>query len=164
MQYFDSRPKILEEIVEQVNYRGTDAEANQFIEIERFDASERKEIPGQTSISNGVPLVYDRQQTEDGDNTSRILSVQLPHCQSDARVLEEGDALYVGIKIQLIAEGRLRLDHLSMGEVPMSAMHCSWFLQSALLCSEMDLEDMDFLIHIPELLKVSHIQLMMELQ
>ncbi|KAL0172953.1 hypothetical protein M9458_033264, partial [Cirrhinus mrigala] len=94
------------------------------------------------------------QHGEDGDNTSRILSVQASHCQSDARydvfsrnhqctcvaltflayhsegtlfkqpdldrVLEEGDALYVGIKMQLIAEGRFQRNHLSMGEVPVS--------------------------------------------
>ncbi|XP_042613365.1 uncharacterized protein LOC122145192 [Cyprinus carpio] len=36
------------------------------------------------------------------------------------RVLEEGDALYVGIKMQLIAEGRFRQDLLSMAEVPVS--------------------------------------------
>ncbi|XP_026111835.1 uncharacterized protein LOC113089574 [Carassius auratus] len=36
------------------------------------------------------------------------------------RVLEEGDALYVGIKMQLIAEGRFRQDLLSMAEVPLN--------------------------------------------
>ncbi len=36
------------------------------------------------------------------------------------RVLEEGDALYVGIKMQLIAERRFQQYHLSMGEVPLS--------------------------------------------
>ncbi|KAL1277228.1 hypothetical protein QQF64_023901 [Cirrhinus molitorella] len=89
------------------------------------------DLTGQTSISKGVAQVYDRQQSEDCD-TSRILSVQASHCQSDAsegtlfkqpdldRVLEEGDALYVGIKMQLIAERRFRQDHLSMDEVPVS--------------------------------------------
>uniref|UniRef100_A0A9J7Y7T4 ATP-dependent DNA helicase n=1 Tax=Cyprinus carpio carpio TaxID=630221 RepID=A0A9J7Y7T4_CYPCA len=112
------------------------------------------DLTGQTSISKGVAQVSDGQQYEDGDNTSRILSVQASHCQSDARydvfsrnhqctcvaltflayhsegtsfeqpdldrVLEEGDALYVGIKMQLIAEGRFRQDLLSMAEVPVS--------------------------------------------
>ncbi|RXN35590.1 replicase helicase endonuclease [Labeo rohita] len=112
------------------------------------------DLTGWTSISKGVAQVFDRPQSEDGDNTSRILSVQASHCQSDARydvfsrylqctcvaltflayhsegtlfkqpdldrVLEEGDALYVGIKMQLIAEGRFRRNHLSMGEVPVS--------------------------------------------
>ncbi|XP_050959124.1 uncharacterized protein LOC127160534 [Labeo rohita] len=112
------------------------------------------DLTGWTSISKGVAQISDRQHGEDGDNTSRILSVQASHCQSDARydvfsrnhqctcvaltflayhsegtlfkqpdldrVLEEGDALYVGIKMQLIAEGRFRRNHLSMGEVPVS--------------------------------------------
>ncbi|KAK2907341.1 hypothetical protein Q8A67_006326 [Cirrhinus molitorella] len=42
------------------------------------------DLRGQTSISKGVAQVYDRQQSEDGDNTSRILSVQASHSQSDA--------------------------------------------------------------------------------
>ncbi len=112
------------------------------------------DLTEQTSVSKGVAQFFDRQQYEDGDNTSRVLSVQASHCQSDARydvfsrdhqctcvaltflayhsegtvfkqpdldrVLEEGDALYVGIKMQLIAEGRFRRNHLSMGEVPVS--------------------------------------------
>ncbi|KAL1261368.1 hypothetical protein QQF64_006633 [Cirrhinus molitorella] len=112
------------------------------------------DLTGQTSISEGVAQVCDRQPSEDSNNTSRILSVQASHCQSDARydvfsrnhqctcvdltflayhsegtlfkqadldrVLEEGDALYVGIKMQLIAEGRFRQHHLSMDEVPLS--------------------------------------------
>ncbi len=36
------------------------------------------------------------------------------------RVLEEGDALYVGIKMQLITEGRFHQDLLTMDEVPLS--------------------------------------------
>ncbi|RXN14957.1 replicase helicase endonuclease [Labeo rohita] len=87
------------------------------------------DLTGWASISKDVAQVSDRQQSEDGDNTSRILSVQASHCQSEGtlfkqpdldRVLEEGDALYVGIKMQLIAEGRFRWNHLSMGEVPVS--------------------------------------------
>ncbi|XP_042609837.1 uncharacterized protein LOC122142880 [Cyprinus carpio] len=112
------------------------------------------DLTGQTSVCKGVAQVSDGLQYEDGDNTSRILSVQASHCQSDARydvfsrnhqctcialtflayhsegtlfeqpdldrVLEEGDALYVGIKMQLIAEGRFRQDLLSMAEVPVS--------------------------------------------
>ncbi|XP_026112089.1 uncharacterized protein LOC113090607 [Carassius auratus] len=112
------------------------------------------DLSGQTSASKDVAQVSDGQQSEDGDNTSRVISVQASHCQSDARydvfsrnsqctcvaltflayhsegtsfeqpdldrVLEEGDALYVGIKMQLIAEGRFRQDLLSMAEVPLS--------------------------------------------
>lgn len=36
------------------------------------------------------------------------------------RVLEEGDALYVGIKIQLKTEKRFQDDHLSLRELPLS--------------------------------------------
>ncbi|KAL1276521.1 hypothetical protein QQF64_036144 [Cirrhinus molitorella] len=36
------------------------------------------------------------------------------------RVLEEGDALYVGIKMHVIAERRFDLNHLTMEEVPLS--------------------------------------------
>ncbi|KAL1268546.1 hypothetical protein QQF64_033909 [Cirrhinus molitorella] len=90
------------------------------------------DLTGQTGVSKTVAQFSNGQHGEDGDNTSRILSVQASHCQSDAsegtlfkqpdldRVLEEGDALYVGIKMQLIAEGRFRRDHLSMDEVPVS--------------------------------------------
>ncbi len=112
------------------------------------------DLTGQASVSKGVARISDRQQYEDGENTSRVLSVHASHCQSDVRydvfsrdhqctcvaltflayhsegtlftqpdldrVLEEGDALYVGIKMQLIAEGRFRRNHLSMGEVPVS--------------------------------------------
>lgn len=94
------------------------------------------DLTGQTSISKGVAQFSDGQQYEDSNNTSRVLSVQASHCQSDARydifsrnhqctcvaltflayhsegtlftqpdldrVLEEGDALYVGFKMQLI--------------------------------------------------------------
>ncbi|KAL1268869.1 hypothetical protein QQF64_034232 [Cirrhinus molitorella] len=106
-------------------------------------------LTGQT-----VPQFSAGQHGEDGDNTSRIVSLQASHCQSDARydvfsrnhqctcvaltflayhsegilfkqpdldrVLEEGDALYVGIKMQLIAERRFRQNHLSMDEVPLT--------------------------------------------
>ncbi|XP_042570239.1 uncharacterized protein LOC109078151 [Cyprinus carpio] len=112
------------------------------------------DLTGQTGISKGDAQFSNGQQHEDGDTTSRILSVQASHSQSDARydvfsrnhqctcvaltflayhsegtlfeqpdldrVLEEGDALYVGIKMQLIAEGRFRQDLLSMSEVPVS--------------------------------------------
>ncbi|XP_026112056.1 uncharacterized protein LOC113090442 [Carassius auratus] len=112
------------------------------------------DLTGQTSVSQGIAQFSDGQQYEDGDNTSRVISVQASHCQSDARydvfsrnsqctcvaltflayhsegtsfeqpeldrVLEEGDALYVGIKMQLMAEGRFRQDLLSMAEVPLS--------------------------------------------
>ncbi|XP_026084957.1 uncharacterized protein LOC113060278 [Carassius auratus] len=90
------------------------------------------DLTGQTSVSQGVAQFSDRPQYEGGDNTSRVISVQASHCQSDAsegtsfeqpdldRVLEEGDALYVGIKMQLIAEGRFRQNLLSMAEVPVS--------------------------------------------
>ncbi|RXN37236.1 replicase helicase endonuclease [Labeo rohita] len=112
------------------------------------------DLTGQTGVSKTVDQFSNGQHGEDGDNTSRILSVQASHCQSDARydvfsrnhqctcvaltflayhsegtlfkqpdldtVLEEGDGLYVGIKMQLIAEGRFRRNHLSMGEVPVS--------------------------------------------
>ncbi|XP_026121819.1 uncharacterized protein LOC113104031 [Carassius auratus] len=112
------------------------------------------DLTEKTSISRGVAQVSDGQQYEDGDNTSRVISVQASHCQSDARydvfsrntqctcvaltflayhsegtsfeqpdldrVLEQGDALYVGIKMQLMAEGRFRQDLLSMAEVPVS--------------------------------------------
>ncbi|KAG1928321.1 hypothetical protein F2P79_023725 [Pimephales promelas] len=35
------------------------------------------------------------------------------------RVLEEGDALYISTKLQLIAEGQFNFDHLTMEEVPL---------------------------------------------
>lgn len=42
------------------------------------------DLTGQTSVSKGVAQVSDGQQYEDGNSTSRILSVQASHCQSDA--------------------------------------------------------------------------------
>lgn len=42
------------------------------------------DLTEKTSISRGVAQVSDGQQYEDGDNTSRVISVQASHCQSDA--------------------------------------------------------------------------------
>ncbi|CAM4491237.1 unnamed protein product [Leuciscus chuanchicus] len=50
-------------------------------------------------------------------NYSEGIKFKMPNLD---RVLEEGDALYVGIKIQLIAERRFNCNHLTMEEVPLS--------------------------------------------
>ncbi len=48
------------------------------------------------------------------------------------RVLEEGDALYVGIKMLLITEGRFHQDLLAMEEVPLSVstFNQTYYVQS----------------------------------
>ncbi len=43
------------------------------------------DLTGQASVSKGVARFSDRQHYENGDNTSRVLSVQASHCQSDVR-------------------------------------------------------------------------------